>query len=281
MKITCVVDNAAKRSSHFWGEHGLAFLIETENDRILFDAGQSGTVLLHNLAILGIEPGDLTALALSHAHGDHTGGLASLLERAPGLPLFAHPDLFRERFSRRGEKVKSIGLSLTRGALAERADLHLSAEPTEIAPGVWTTGEIAPRPEPEGRSARHLVRQGDGWAPDPYRDDMALVLETGRGRSPEPVEGLVVICGCCHAGLLNTLAHVRRTFGDEIFAVAGGFHLADADEAQLRHTIEVLKMYGSPRLYPNHCTGERAYVALASAFGDRVALCPAGTTLTL
>lgn len=168
-------------------------------------------------------------------------------------------------------RIESIGLALTREALARRADLHLKAEPAEIAPGAWTTGEIRIRPEPEGRSARHLVREGDGWAPNPYRDDQALVLKTG--------SGLVVVCGCCHAGLLNTLAHVRRTFGGEIAAVAGGFHLVDAAEPQLRHTIEVLKTYGSPQLYPNHCTGEQAYVALASAFGERVAPCPAGTVL--
>jgi len=272
MKITCVVDNSVKRSSPFWGEHGVSFLIETGGKRILFDTGQSGIVLLHNLEELRTKPEELDAIALSHAHYDHTGGLEALLEQAAGLPVFAHPDLFRERFSRHGERIDSIGLSLTREALAEQAELHLSAEPIEIASGVWTTGEIAPRPEPDGRSARHLVRADGGWAPDPYNDDMALVLETE--------QGLVVICGCCHAGLLNTVAHVRRTFRDEIIAIVGGFHLADADEAQLKHTIEVLKSYGSPRLYPNHCTGERAYTALAMAFGERVAPCPVGTVLS-
>ncbi|MEA3459809.1 MAG: MBL fold metallo-hydrolase, partial [Chloroflexota bacterium] len=180
--------------------------------------------------------------------------------------------LFRERFSRHGERIDSIGLSITREALAKQADLHLSAEPIEIAPRVWTTGEIAPRPEPEGRSTRHLVRADREWKPDPYKDDMALVLEAE--------ESLVVICGCCHAGLLNTLAHVRRAFEGEITAVAGGFHLVDADEAQLKRTIGALKTYGSPRLYPNHCTGERAYLALAAAFSEGVAPCPVGTVLS-
>ena len=275
MKVTCVVDDAVCDHSPFWGEHGLAFLIETESGSVLFDTGQSGTVLLHNLELLGVDPATIDALALSHAHYDHTGGLPALLEHVrSGTPLYANADLFRERFSRREGSLKSVGLPLDREALEQRLTLQLSAEPTEILPGVWTTGEITDRAEPEGRSPHHLVRGPggmEGWAPDPYRDDMALVLETEGG--------LVALCGCCHAGLLNTLAHVRRTFGPEIIAVAGGTHLLHADEAHLRRVIEVLRELGVPRLYLNHCTGQRAYVTLAQAFGEKVAPCPAGTRL--
>jgi 7,8-dihydropterin-6-yl-methyl-4-(beta-D-ribofuranosyl)aminobenzene 5'-phosphate synthase len=271
MKVTCVVDDAVCDHSPFWGEHGLAFLIETQTGCVLFDAGQSSTVLLHNLELLGIEPKAISALAISHAHYDHTGGLPALLEHVADIPLHAHPDLFRERFSQREGALKSVGLSLEREVLEQRLILQLSAEPTEILPGVWTTGEITDRAEPEGRSAHHLVRGAEGWEPDPYRDDMSLVLETGGG--------LVVLCGCCHAGLLNTLAHVRRTFGTDITAVAGGTHLLHADKAHLRRVIEVLRELGVPRLYLNHCTGQRAYVTLAQAFGEKVAPCPAGTGL--
>jgi 7,8-dihydropterin-6-yl-methyl-4-(beta-D-ribofuranosyl)aminobenzene 5'-phosphate synthase len=278
MKVTCAVDDAVCDHSSFWGEHGLAFLIETESGCVLFDTGQSGTVLLHNLDLLDVEPAAISALAISHAHYDHTGGLPALLDqgsvgdlRPTGIPLHAHPDLFRERFSRREGSLKSVGLPLGREALEQHLELRLSTEPTEILPGVWTTGEITDRAEPEGRSAHHLVRSPEGWEPDPYHDDMALVLETERG--------LVVLCGCCHAGLLNTLAHVRRTFGPHITAVAGGTHLLHADEAHLRRVIEVLEELGVPRLYLNHCTGQRAYVTLAQAFGERVAPCPIGTRL--
>jgi 7,8-dihydropterin-6-yl-methyl-4-(beta-D-ribofuranosyl)aminobenzene 5'-phosphate synthase len=163
-----------------------------------------------------------------------------------------------------------VGLPLEREALGQRLTFQLSAEPMEILPGVWTTGEITDRAEPEGRSPHHLVRGVKGWEPDPYRDDMALVLETGKG--------LVVLCGCCHAGLLNTLAHVRRTFGVDITAVAGGTHLLQADKAHLQRVIEVLRELGLPLLYLNHCTGQRACVILAQAFGKVVAPCPAGMT---
>jgi 7,8-dihydropterin-6-yl-methyl-4-(beta-D-ribofuranosyl)aminobenzene 5'-phosphate synthase len=272
MTVTCVVDNTVCDHSSFWGEHGLAFLIETESGCVLFDTGRSGTVLLHNLELLGIGPEAINALAISHAHHDHTGGLSALLDQVAGIPLYAHPDLFRERFSR-GKELKSVGLPLEKEALEQRLTFQLSAEPMEILPGVWTTGEITDRAEPEGRSAHHLVRGVEGWESDPYRDDMALVLETGRG--------WVVLCGCCHAGLLNTLAHVRRTFGVDITAVAGGTHLLQADKVHLRRVVEVLKELGLPRLYLNHCTGQRAYVILAQALGEEIAPCPAGTTFEI
>ena len=274
MKLTCLVDNSVQPSSAFWGEHGLAILIESEQGRVLFDSGTSGTVLMHNVEVAQVVldgPGGLTSAALSHSHPDHTGGLPALLERMPGLPIYAHPDIARERFSRQAGRMRPKGLPMAPESLAQQADLRLSDASQEILPGVWTTGEITERPEPEGRSPGHFVRDGAGWAPDPYRDDLSLILEVSAG--------LVLVCGCCHAGLLNTLAHVRRVFGRDPVAVVGGTHLISADEAHLRRLVEVLRRLGPPSLYLNHCTGQAAYVALAQAFGELVAPCPAGTVL--
>jgi len=271
IKITCLVDNAVEPGSLFWGEHGLAFLIESKDGRLLFDTGASGTVLLHNMQSAGIDPQSVSALAISHAHYDHTGGLPAILELRPGLPLYANADLLRERFARRNGRIESRGLPHTPAELQPRADLRLSTEPQEILTGVWTTGEIAQRPQPEGRSPYHVVRQGEVWAPDPYQDDMALVLENPAG--------LVLVCGCCHAGLLNTLAHVRRAFGQDPVAVVGGTHLVSADADHLHRLMKELGRLGAPALYLNHCTGLAAYLALALAFGEQVRPCPAGAVL--
>jgi len=276
MDITCVADDAVQRSSSFWGEHGLAFLIEPEPGRVRVETGQSGTVLLHNLELLGVDPATVDALAISHAHYDHTGGLPALLERVrPGTPLYANADLFRERFSRREGEPRSVGLSLGREELAAQLALCLSDAPQEILPGIWTTGEIVLRPEPEGRSAHHLVREGDAFVPDPYRDDMALVLEMN--------ERLVLLCGCCHAGLLNTLAHVQRTFEGPVVVIAGGLHLTSADADYLQHVGDVLAETESVQcVYPNHCTGEAACVRLLLTLGPSIVRpCPAGTKLDL
>lgn len=275
MRVVCVVDDAVGRSSLFWGEHGLAFLIETEDGRLLFDTGQSGSVLLHNLELLDVDPATIDALAISHAHYDHTGGLPALMEYLqPDTPLYANADLFRERFSRRQGKPKSIGLPLTREALAAHLTLSLNTAPQEILPGIWTIGEITQRPEPEGSSDHHLVREGDAFVADPYRDDMALVLRTG--------DRLVLLCGCCHAGLLNTLAHVQRTFSQPIAVIAGGLHLTGATDHDLRHIGDVLAaMSALESIRPNHCTGEAALTGLTQRLGPSIVRpCPAGTQLT-
>ncbi|MBN2550671.1 MAG: MBL fold metallo-hydrolase [Anaerolineales bacterium] len=273
--LRCLVDNHPLDAAIFHSEHGVAFAIETPSGQVLFDTGQSGEVLVHNAARMGFDLRQVDALAFSHAHYDHTGGLRAFLKHSrPGLPLYANPDLFRERFAFHEGQYRSIGLRMKPADLTRHLDLRLNAEPVEIFPHLWTTGEITPRAEFEGRSPHHYIQENKRWLPDPYRDDMALVLEAK--------SGLVVICGCCHAGLLNTLAHVRRVFDQRIAVIIGGAHLADVNPATLEHAIAVLRATSAghlPDLFLNHCTGERALAVLAQAFGENVHPCPAGTVL--
>lgn len=273
MKLYCVVENSARRSSALWGEHGLSFWIKTPAGQVLFDTGQSGTIFMHNAHLLGLDLNKIDALAVSHAHYDHTGGFEDVLPRLrPNTPLYAHPDLYRERFSKQGEEYLSIGLRMSRDEIERQVSPRFSTKPTEIVPGVWTTGEICERPYFEGRSGGHFIRTENGWQADPYLDDLSLVLQSA--------DGLIVLCGCCHAGLLNTLRHVERHFDGDIVTVIGGTHLGSTTDDMLDEAVEVVRtMVSGPTLYVNHCTGERAFLALAAAFGDRVAPCPAGTIL--
>ena len=272
MKLTIVVDDRAEPGSPFRAEHGASFAIESRGRTLLFDTGGSGEVLLHNLAAVGLEPGQIEAVILSHGHRDHTGGLASLLERAPGLRVCAHPDLFRERFSKSDTGPRPVGPPFTAAELAAWAVYQPSSEPQEVLPGIWSTGEIAPRPEAEGRGSGHLVRGAAGWEPDPYHDDMSVVVQEG--------DALVLICGCCHAGLLNTLAYVRRVFGQDPVAVVGGLHLASLDTPTMDRIVEQLAGYGPPNFWVGHCTGDRGFLRLKIAFGAQVGLYVAGTELT-
>ena len=273
MKVTCVVDDTSLPNSGFIAEHGLSFLIETSGRRVLFDTGASGKVILNNLAKVGVEPEGLSAIVLSHSHRDHTGGLAMLLERSPEIPVYAHPDIFTQRLSLKGDRLRDVSLPLSQAVMILRVQLYLDSEPVEVVPGVWTSGEISERPEPEGRSERHFVRSRGRITPDPYKDDMALVLELG--------DELAVICGCCHAGLLNTIYHVDRVFEKPIKAILGGLHLQEADEAHLNRVVEVLRDYGPPKLYVNHCTGNKAIAFLREAFGEAVTPFPAGSSIVL
>ena len=115
------------------------------------------------------------------------------------------------------------------------------------------------------------MREATGWTSDPYRDDLSLVLETG--------EGLVLLCGCCHAGLLSTMATVSREFRRNPVAVVGGIHLLHADVPTLDHVVAMLRRHGPPRLSVGHCTGDRSLLALRAGLSDQVSLCRAGTVL--
>lgn len=271
MRLTCLVDNCVIYGSALWGEHGLSFLIETGEGNVLWDTGQSGTVLEHNLQALDLQRVPLTAAALSHAHLDHTGGLSLLLDKHPGLPIYAHRDLFVDRYSRREGVERPIGMPWKRQELEAQASFRLSDAPQEIVSGVWTTGGIHRRPYPQGASPSHMMRKNGKLVPDEYLDDLSLVLHAEGG--------IVLLCGCCHAGLRNTLATVRERYDEPLLAIIGGTHLAQADDAELGALVETLSAEGTPRLYLNHCTGEGALLALSRAFGQRVARCPVGKVL--
>lgn len=272
-RIICIVDNAVKNNTDLHSEHGLAFWIETEHGNVLFDTGQTADVLSHNLDVLGLLPQDVDNLVLSHAHYDHTGGLEAILSKNTKLTLYAHTDIFRPRYSLRNGEYRSIGLPLEQIDLSRRIKLELSDTPIEIVPNLWTTGEIYKRPAPEGGSAHHFIHDEAGWQHDPYRDDLSLVLKTS--------EGLVLMCGCCHAGIINTLFHVERIFEGPIIAIIGGAHLVSADDHYLNHVVNVFnERFQYLSFYLNHCTGENAFKKLADAFGSRVKTCPAGTIVT-
>lgn len=273
-KITCVVNDVCQVEKGLQSEHGLSLWIETENGVLLFDTGLSGQVLLHNLSVLGLDPRGIGAIALSHAHADHTGGLEVILKINPKIPVYAHSDIWEPRYSLRNGNYQSIGLPGETEELRANANFHLSDKKTQILPHLWTTGEIIKRAEPEGRSANHFTKNRNGWQPDPYRDDLSLVLETKNG--------LVLICGCCHAGLLNTLYHVKALFEKPLRSVIGGTHLITSDKPYLLFLAEKIKSeFPDMNFYLNHCTGETAIHFLSGIFGSRVSGFPAGMTIDL
>jgi 7,8-dihydropterin-6-yl-methyl-4-(beta-D-ribofuranosyl)aminobenzene 5'-phosphate synthase len=273
-KILNLYDSKVCAGKKLTADFGSAFHITIGENQVLLDLGSSGEVLANNAQSLGIDFNNVSKVVLSHAHADHTGGLPALLKgRAESIGIIAHPNVLENKtLSKNGSQVP-IGLPFIASELASKATFRLSAEPVEIAPNLYTTGEIplSQRTEKPGVAsrARHKVAGAYEW--DPVIDDLSLVLVTKNG--------LVLITGCCHAGVLNVCRKAKSLFNKKIAAVIGGTHMAEYTPQEVAHVADVLESdYDSPELYLCHCTGNKAIAQLKEKFGAyKVHYFPAGT----
>ena len=268
--ITIVVDNPAL--PHLASEHGFAAWIETPDRRILFDTGQ-GAALGRNVTALDLPLARAEAVVLSHGHYDHTGGLPYVLETAPDVVVYAHPAVRRPRYAVRDGPAREIGISPAALAALDRlpeARRPRIDRPVELAPGVGLTGPI-PREVAGEDTGGPFFLDPEGKHPDLLEDDLALWVRTKTG--------LVVVAGCSHAGLINTLRQARTASGEpRLRAVLGGFHLRAADDRRLEHTARTLRELDPERVVPCHCTGERAVERFARTLGERLVPGAAGLT---
>ncbi len=255
-RITILCENSVGAITGTLGEHGFSALIEpSRGEPLLFDTGQ-GVTLLHNATRMNRELADVRMVVLSHGHHDHSGGLLPLLRRHGPLPVLAHPEVFSPRFRIRdnGEPVP-IGIPHDRLELEEAGALFdLSAGFRRIGTGIHLTGEV-PRTTPFEVGDRGMFLDRDGLCPDTVPDEQSLVLESARG--------LVILLGCCHCGLVNTLEHVAESMGRrDFYAIIGGTHLGFRDREQIDGAVAALKRSGIRRLVAGHCTGFAASARL-------------------
>lgn len=261
-RITVLVENTAGKMG-LLAEHGLAFWIELDGKRILFDTGQ-GNVLVHNARRLGIALAEADFIILSHGHYDHTGGLGD----APPRPLHAHPAAFEPKYRRNADgSSRPIGMPVS-GFAGERV---LVTEPTRLTERLWLTGPVPRRTDFEDPGGPFFLDDAC-TRPDPLADDQAAFVETSLGT--------VAILGCAHAGIVNTLRWIRELTGHRpIHTVIGGTHLVNPSPERLDRTVDELRPLGIQRLLPCHCTGFPAQVRLWNEFPDLCAICPTGTSL--
>lgn len=274
-KITVLCENTVPKPG-LVGEHGFAALIEVAGESILFDTGQ-GFALIPNALRLNKDLRLVSQVVLSHGHFDHTGGLLAFLGIHGPCDITAHPDILSERFWRlpspTGEAPLSIGIPWREAYLTSRgARFQWRTEFCEIAEDIFLTGEV-PRISPFEKGDPKMTIMRDGQeVQDPFLDDYSLAVKTP--------QGLVVLLGCAHAGLINILDHlIAKTGEDRIHAIVGGTHLGFLSDAHLDETIRSLKAYRVETLAASHCTGQRPVARLAAEFGTGFAFGHVGFVL--
>ena len=273
LSITTLSENTAGIDGCL-GEWGLSFLVESDEARILFDTGQSISTV-HNAELMGVDLSQVDKIVLSHGHFDHTGGLKQVLSQmGKEIEVIAHPDIWQAKYaiSDSGES-RYIGIPFSRGELEDLgAKFHLTAEPVAISESIMTSGEVPMVTDYEDIEPSLVVKENGNFRPDVFRDDQALFIKTPAG--------LVVVLGCAHRGIINTLYHAQKLSGVKgIDTVVGGCHLVNASEERLWQTIAALKQLGVKRLGVCHCTGLAASAIMAPEFGEGFFFNNVGTVL--
>jgi len=268
LRILTLVENNA--GSGLRAEHGLSVWIEADNRRILFDTGQ-GDALMPNASALGVPLQSADAIVLSHGHYDHTGALAAALKAAAGASLYLHPAAVENKYGINPQPPnRYIGMpdEARRAVRSRLQDVVWTSLPTRVAPDVFVTGPIPRHTDFESVDGFCLDEQCS--TPDDMLDDQALYMFTA--------DGIIVVLGCGHSGVVNTLDYVAALTGTDRFAaVIGGMHLGGASEARLAATADTLARYDVQLIAPCHCTGAAAVGYLSSRFPDRCVECNAGT----
>ncbi len=265
-------------------EHGFSALIQVKSGEkqgtVLLDTGMTENGVLHNMHALGINLSDLQAIVLSHGHCDHTLGLPRLIEKLEThqISLVLHPDAYLERkiVMPIGQELDVSPPQITTLRRDNIAFVETTA-PTPLADNmILVSGEIARITEFEKGFPIHYSKRNDKWENDPLiRDDQCIIVNV-RGK------GLVVITGCCHSGVINTLRYAQAlTNCQKVYAVLGGFHLTGGQfEKIIPNTITELQKINPTYLMPGHCTGWSAIHQIAQAMPNAFIPSNVGTTVT-
>lgn len=285
LKVTTLVENFAARGN--LGQAGLSLLLEFrdtggDDRKVVFDTGDQKEALLYNVKHLEVDMSDVDCVVLSHGHHDHTAASVEIVKASGGVKVYAHPYTFLPRFHKgRKRRRRSVGVPDGEGLEAIEAaggEVLLTPDPTEVVPGLWTTGQVE-RVTPfetalQLSSGERLIIIVDGVETDDgILDDQALWMNVEE-------TGPFVVTGCAHAGPVNTLLQVQKLgHFNQIYALIGGTHLIGRPEEYLDCTVKELRRFGLELISPCHCTGFKAMSRLWHAFPDAFILNFSGRVL--
>lgn len=261
MRIIVLLDDYSGYESPYYAQHGVSYLIHSDEADILFDTGQEAEPILHNMDLLKLSPNIITHIFLSHCHYDHTGGLLDILKKiGRKIPLIAHPTIFRRNFIVE-PYLREVGLPYSKGEIEPYTYLHLSRDYMRISGGIYSTGEIRDRMEFEKIRLSLFTLNDDGKViEDNMMDDMSIVIQVD--------QGIIVISGCSHAGIIGIIRHSIKITGiNKVRAVIGGFHLIDADLKRIEETVKWFNKLGVEEVYAGHCTGLKAEAIMQNSYG--------------
>ena len=266
-------------------EHGVSFYLQTViNGKIstcMFDYGHDSLGVLNNLALLKLDVGKTNAFGLSHGHWDHFWAAANILKEnqsriAGGTPFYVGEEAFAHRYSIRPGSTEAADLGQLKKEDIEVLGLKVVEvkKPVQIIPGGYFTGNIDRVTAYEKVPKTLLIKRGEKPEPDDFRGEQGLFFNV-KGK------GLVVISGCAHAGIVNTVKHAQKVTGiDKIHAVMGGFHLINAKPEVIQNTVADIKAMKPDYIIPMHCTGFEAIVAFSREMPKEFNLNIAGTQYT-
>ena len=275
VKLTTLSENTACRVG-LLAEWGLSILVEVDNYKVLLDTGLDISAA-YNAVVMGVDLHAVDKIVLSHGHRDHTGGFQRVLSAMrKKIEVIAHPDIWADKYSRTfSRREYYAGTPFIREQLESwGASFKLTEKPAWITDNIVTTGEIPMQNEYEQIDSHLLVKENGEFRPDPLRDDLALIVKSDKG--------LIVVLGCGHRGMINTLHHAQKITGvEQIHMVIGGTHLINASREQIDLTIAELRRLGVEKIGVSHCTGLPAAAILSQEFGDSFFFNNAGNVIAI